>query len=138
MVVFAFCSIKVSYLKFGMALEPEPNYVNVANLGTFGKTDVVPEEHCDIFVNNLQSENLDVDVILGDTNTKVPGRIKGKLEAYLEADASKYVLQTISEGYRLIFINDVPPPSSYLPNNKSVLSQKTFLHSELVRLESFF
>jgi hypothetical protein len=67
-----------------MALEPEPIYVNVANLGTFGKTDVVPEEHCDIFVNNLQSENLDVDVILGDTNTKVPGRIKGKSEVYLE------------------------------------------------------
>ena len=50
-----------------------------------------------------------MDVVLGDTNTKVPGRIKGKLEAYLEADASKYVLQTISEGYKLIFINDVPP-----------------------------
>ena len=139
MVVFsAFCSTKVSHLKCAMALEPEPepNYVNVANLGTFDKNpDLVPEEHCDIFVNNLQSESLDVDVILGDTNTKVPGRIKGKLEAYLEADASKYVLQTISEGYRLIFINDVPPPPSYLPNNKSALSQKNFLFSELIRLE---
>ena len=71
--------------------------------------DLVPEEHCDIFISNLESDNLDVDVVLGDTNTKVPGRIKGKLEAYLEADASKYVLQTISEGYKLIFINDVPP-----------------------------
>ena len=89
-----------------MALEPEPNYVNVASLGYFDNPGLVPAEHCDIFVNNLQSENLDVDVILGDTNTKVPGRIKGKLEAYLEADASKYVLQTISEGYKLIFIND--------------------------------
>ena len=120
-----------------MALEPEPNYLNVANLGNFGSTDVVPEEQCDFFVNNLQSENLDVDVILGDTNTKVPGRIKGKLEAYLEADASKYVLQSISEGYRLIFINDIPPPTIYLPNNKSALSQKTFLYSELIRLEQF-
>ena len=120
-----------------MALEPEPepNYVNVASLGFFVMNTGLDFEHCDNFVNNLQSENLDVDVILGDTNTKVPGRIKGKLEAYLEADASKYVLQTISEGYRLIFINDVPPPSSYLPNNKSALSQRTFLHSELVRLE---
>ena len=71
-----------------MALEPVPNYVNVANLGTFGDTDLVPGENCDVvFVNNLQSESLDVDVILGDTNTKVPGRMKGKLEAYLEADA---------------------------------------------------
>ena len=91
-----------------MALEPEPepNFVNVASLGVFDKhPGLVPEEHCDIFVNNLQSESPDVDVILGDTNTKVPGRIKGKLEAYLEADASKYVLETIAEGYKLIFIN---------------------------------
>ena len=62
------------------------------------------------FVNALQPENLDADVILGDTNTKVPGRIKGKLKAYLEADASKYVLDTIAEGYKLIFIDNVPPP----------------------------
>ena len=115
--------------------EPEPNYANVANIGYFDNPGLVPEEHCDNFISNLESENLDVDVVLGDTNTKVPGRIKGKLEAYLEADASKYVLQTISEGYKLIFINDVPPPPSYLPNNKSALSQKTFLLSELVRLE---
>ena len=93
-----------------MTLEPEPNYVNVANLGNFGSTDVVPEEQCEFFGNNLQSENLDDDVILGDTNTKVPGRIKGKLEAYLEADASKYVLQTISEGYRLILLMMFLPP----------------------------
>ena len=67
-----------------MALEPEPepNYVNVASLGFFDKDTGLGFEHCDSFINNLQSESPDVDVILGDTNTKVPGRIKGKLEAY--------------------------------------------------------
>ena len=65
----------------------------------------------------------------------MPARIKGKVEAYLEADASKYVSDTVSEGYKLIFIDNKVPPSSYLPNNKSALSQKTFLLSELVRLE---
>ena len=110
--------------------------MNVANIGYFDNPGMVPEGHCDNFISNLESENLDVDVVLGDTNTKVPGRIKGKSEAYLEAGASEYVLQTISEGYKLIFINYVPPPPpSYLPNNKSALSQRTFLHSELVRLE---
>ena len=43
----------------------------------------------------------------------VSKRIKGKLDAYLEADASKYVLDTISEGYKLIFINNQIPPSSF-------------------------
>ena len=89
--------------------EPEPNYMNVANIGYFDN----PEGQCDNFISNLESDNLDVDVVLGDTNTKVPGRIKGKLVAYVEADVSKYVLKTISAGYKLIFINDVPP--SYLP-----------------------
>ena len=115
--------------------EPEPDFSSVANFGIFEKTDVVLEETCDIFVNALQPENLDADVSLGDTNTKVPGRIKGKLKAYLEADASKYVLDTISEGYKLIFIDNQIPPSSFCPNNKSALSQKTFLLSELLRLE---
>ena len=88
--------------------EPEPDFSSVANLGIFEKPDVVLEDN--VFVNALQPETLDADVVLGDTNTKVPGRIKGKLKAYLEADASKYVLDTIAEGYKLIFIDNVPPP----------------------------
>ena len=90
--------------------DPEPDFQKVANFGVFDNPDEVPEAHCDIFVNALQPDNLDADVVLGDTNTKVPGRIKGKLKAYLEADASKYVLDTIAEGYKLIFIDNVPPP----------------------------
>ena len=74
--------------------EPEPDFSSVANLGIFEKSDVVLEDN--VFVNALQPETLDTDVILGDTNTKAPGRIKGKLKAYLEADASKYVLDTIA------------------------------------------
>ena len=66
-VFFAFCSIKVSYLKFGMASEPEPepNYVNVANIGYFDNPGLTPEEHRDIFSSNLESENLAEDVVLG-------------------------------------------------------------------------
>ena len=103
-------AFKVSYLSLEMASEPEPepDFSSVANLGIFEKPDVVLEDN--VFVNALQPETLDADVILGDTNTKVPGRIKGKLKAYLEADASKYVLDTIAEGYKLIFIDNVPPP----------------------------
>ena len=57
--------------------------------------------HCDAFVSSLQSEN--PDFVIGDTNVIVPSCIKGKLDAYLEADASQYVFDTISEGYKLIF-----------------------------------
>ena len=114
--------------------DPEPDFQNVAGFGFANKGDGVIE-HLYEFEKAIQSENLDAEVILGDTNIKVPGRIKGKLDAYLEANASEYVLNTIAEGYKLIFIDDVPPPPSYLPNNKSALCQRTFLHSELVRLE---
>ena len=80
-----------------MASEPElePDFQNVAG---FGFVDGLKLEQCEDFVKALQSENLDAEVILGDTNTKVPGRIKGKLDAYLEANASEYVLNTIAEG----------------------------------------
>ena len=74
-------------------------------------------------------------LVLGDTNTIVPGRLLGKTEAYRKANASQYVLDTVKLGYKLIFIDDVSPPSSFLPNNKSALSQKSFLYTELLRLE---
>ena len=108
--------------------EPEPNFLGVSQLDF---SDVQFDDF--EFVSNLQSET--PAVLLGDTNVKVPGRIKGKTEAYIKAKASQYVLDTVSLGYKLIFINDEIPPSSFLPNNKSALSQKTFLFSELLRLE---
>ena len=110
--------------------EPEPNFLGVSHLEDFSPNIPLSENE---FVSNLQSET--PDVLLGDTNVKVPGRIKGKTEAYRKANASQYVLDTVTVGYKLIFINDEIPPSSFLPNNKSALSQKTFLFSELLRLE---
>ena len=110
--------------------EPEPNFLGVSHLEDFSPNIPLSENE---FVSNLQSET--PAVLLGDTNVKVPGRIKGKTEAYIKAKASQYVLDTVSVGYKLIFINDEIPPSSFLPNNKSALSQKTFLLSELIRLE---
>ena len=53
-------------------------------------------------------------VSLGDTNISVPGRIKGKMGAYEEAGASQYVLDTIREGYKLVFLDNVfPLPVSF-------------------------
>ena len=49
-------------------------------------------------------------ISLGDTNIAVPGRILGKLGAYEEAGASDYVLDTVREGYKLVFENGVFPP----------------------------
>ena len=53
----------------------------------------------------------------------------------MKANASQYVLDTLKLGYKLIFIDNVSPPSSFLPNNKSALSQESFLYTELLRLE---
>ena len=113
--------------------ELEPDFLSVSNLESFDPNSPVIEHDCHEFVSTLQSKT--PDIILGDTNTIVPGRIKGRTEAYRKANASQYVLDTVTVGYRLIFINNEIPPSSFLPNNKSALSQKTFLYSELLRLE---
>ena len=71
---------------------------------------------------------------LGDTNTAVPGWLLGRVEAYLEAGASEYVLETIRYRYKLVFENALPP-RDFRPNNKSALSKPTFLWEELLRLE---
>ena len=113
--------------------EIEPDFLSVSSLEIFEQNSPVIEDVCHEFVSSLQSKT--PDIILGDTNTIVPGRLLGRTEAYRKANASQYVLDTVTVGYKLIFINDEIPPSSFLPNNKSALSQKTFLFSELLRLE---
>ena len=75
-------------------------------------------------------------ISLGDTNISVPGRIKGKLKAYEEAGASEYVLNTVREGYKLVYENDEFPPSDFRENNSSALAKNDFLYEELLRLES--
>ena len=64
----------------------------------------------------------------------MPGRLLGRVEAYLEAGASEYVLKTIRYGYKLVFEN-APPPRDFRPKNKSTLTKLTFLYEELLRLE---
>ena len=81
--------------------EPEPNFLGVSHLEEFSLVPFTENE----FVSNLQS--LDSDIVLGDTNVKVPGRIKGKTEAYRKANASQYVLDTVTVGYKLIFTTSV-------------------------------
>jgi hypothetical protein len=62
-------------------------------------------------------------VKLGDTNSAVPGRLLGRVEAHKEAGATEYSLATVRLGY----IDDKPPPSNFRENNKSALSKPTFL-----------
>ena len=60
-------------------------------------------------------------------------RIKGNLRVYEEAGASDYILDTVREGYKLVFENDVFPPSDFRENNSSALAKNDFLYEELLR-----
>ena len=114
--------------------EAEPNYVNlvdidnddVGNLSAFIETSVL-EATLDSVANQVK---------LGDTNSAVPGRLLGRVEAYVEAGASEYILDTVKVGYKLVFIDNKPPPSNFRENNKSALSKPVFLCEELLHLES--
>ena len=75
-------------------------------------------------------------VKLGDTNSAVPGRLLGRIEAYQLAGASDFILETVRYGYKLVFIDNKSPPSSFKENNKSALNKPSFLYEELLRLES--
>ena len=60
----------------------------------------------DLFLKSANFEKL------GDTNIGVPGRLLGKHLFYLEIDASQYIIDTIQGGYKLVFVDDIPPPLS--------------------------
>ena len=77
-------------------VEPEPDFTPLID---FGGDDFNGENS--LIESTLES--VASQVSLGDTNTAVPGRLLGRVEAYLEAGASEYVLETISFGYKLIF-----------------------------------
>ena len=68
---------------------------------------------------------------MGDTNVAILGRLLG----CVEANASAYTVDTIKEGYKLMFINYEPPPRAIRPNNKFTLNKPTLLWEELIRLE---
>ena len=55
---------------------------------------------------------------------------------YLEVKASQYIVDTVTSGYELIFMNNQPPPPFYKRNNKSALDKSEFVYQELKRLES--
>lgn len=68
------------------------------------------------------------------TDSKVPGRIRGKQEEYRELGAEEYIIDLVTNGYKLVF-EDEPPPPSFTPNNRSALEDPAFVRAELDRLE---
>ena len=85
--------------------EPEPDFVKISHF-SIDKNAPDIEVSENEFSSQLQSE---APVILGDTNSIVPGRLLGKTKAYREANASQYVLDTVQYGYKLIFLDNVSP-----------------------------
>ena len=67
--------------------------------------------------------------------TGVPGRLLGKSQFYLDVNASQYIVQTIESGYKLVFLNDSPPPYFMKRNNLSALNKADFVYDEFLRLE---
>ena len=91
--------------------EPYPNFVN------FDFSNEVSDKEYVSFTDYLQSGHLNK---LGDTNT---GRLLLCSEIYLEAGADKCILETIDQGNKLMFIDNVSPPSFHRRNNLSALAQ---------------
>ena len=68
------------------------------------------------------------------TDVKVPGRILGRHEVYSRVGASQYIVDTVRDGYKLVF--DSLPLPSFTKNNKSAILNRAFMWEELLRLES--
>jgi hypothetical protein len=116
--------------------ENEPDYTNLHSVSYFTYMPIQNVEQSlveDSLVSSIL-ESVAANVSLGDTNVAVLGRILGKIEAYLEAGASEYILDTVRYGYKLVFTE--PPPKDVRPNNRSALAKPDFLWTELLRLES--
>jgi hypothetical protein len=75
--------------------EESPNFENLLD-----SVNVIDES---LFIESLGS--VANQVKLGDTNTAVPGRLLGRVEAYEEAGASEYIKETVKWGYKLVFID---------------------------------
>ena len=76
--------------------EESPNFENLLD-----SVNVIDES---LFIESLGS--VANQVKLGDTNTAVPGRLLGRVEAYEEAGASEYIKETVKWGYKLVFIDN--------------------------------
>ena len=102
--------------------------------------ELLTEEETDYSVSVFLDENelCDLSLLnskLGDTCTGVPGRLLGKSAFYLEVKASQYIVQTIESGYKLIFVNDSPPPPFMKRNNLSAFNIAEFVYDKFIRLE---
>ena len=109
----------------------EPMFSNLE-----GFEDECDHKMCDDVAFTETLESVAAGVRLGDTNTQTPGRILGKIDAYVEAGASEYVVETVRLGYKLVFEDGTPPPPIFKSNNRSALANPDFTYSELLRLES--
>ena len=91
-------------------------------------TDPDPVFDQSVFVDNLQL----IDPALhsnklGDTCTGVPGRLLGKSQFYTEINASQYIIETVQEGYKLVFVAGNSPPRFFKKNNQSALKRADFV-----------
>lgn len=66
--------------------------------------------------------------------SEVPGRLRGRREAYVKLCAEEYVLLTVEKGYKLVW-KDGPPPPACTRNNKSARERPEFVQEEVKRLE---
>ena len=88
----------------------EPDYTDLSNYNE----SMASED--DLFLKSANFEKL------GDTNTGVPGRLLGKHLFYLEIDASQYIVDTIKDGYKIVFVDGIPPLSLFCQIIKVLLS----------------
>ena len=127
LVIFSIIFIKVgNFVVMADVFEPEPVFSNL-NLDDDCLDDVS-------FVETVK--DVAAGMKLGDTNIKTPGRILGRIEAYIDSGASEYVVETVRVGYKLVFEGGVPPPPSFKCNDRSALQKPDFTYNELLRLES--
>ena len=115
-----FCNISISLSIMSGTLDTDPDPV-------FDQS---------VFIDNVQL----VDPVLlsnklGDTNMGVPGRLLGKSQFYTDINANQYIIETVQEGYKLVFQGGTPPPKFFKRNNQSALQRSDFVYEEFLRLE---
>ena len=110
-----------------MACNPVPEEPDYTALSDFIDDSDISVHNVDDSVISHTLSRVAANASLGDTKIAVPGCLLGCVQAYVEAGASDYIIETVKYCYKLVFIDDVPPPKDFCPNNKSALSKPTFL-----------
>ena len=70
----------------------------------------------------------------GTIDTRVPGRLLGRQEAFKRLGAEPYVVDTVQHGYKLVWERG-PPPPSFTANNRSAREDLPWVRTEMGRLE---